>query len=75
MHGIDMVLEGPAGARHRYLLAVPPGSHSAELWVDGVKRQTGYGGLTEYRYYRGPEIGVNRYRSARGAASSRRTRK
>jgi tRNA A-37 threonylcarbamoyl transferase component Bud32 len=66
LHGIDIVLDGPAGAPHRYMLALPPASHFAELWVDGVKRHTGYGGHTEYRYRRGPEIGVARYRSARG---------
>jgi hypothetical protein len=66
IHGIDTVLDGPAGGRHRFMLALPPGSHSAELWVDGVKRQAGYGGLTDYRYYRGAEIGALRYRSTRG---------
>jgi hypothetical protein len=64
--GIDMPLPGPAGVRHRYVLALPPGSQSAELWVDGVKLYSGYTGLNEYLYHRGPEIGVARYRSTRG---------
>ena len=66
-HGIDLALDGAPGARHRYTLARAPGSQSADLWVDGVKRYSGYAGITQYVYRRGPEIGVNRYRSARGA--------
>jgi tRNA A-37 threonylcarbamoyl transferase component Bud32 len=67
IHGIDEMLPGPAGRRHRYLLALPPGSATAELWVDGVRHYSGYSGLQEYRYYRGPEMDVARYRSARAA--------
>jgi hypothetical protein len=66
IHGAELPLPEPAGARHRYVLALPPGSTSAELWVDGVKRYSGYAGTNEYLYGRGPEIGATRYRSARG---------
>jgi hypothetical protein len=48
------------------VLALAAGSKAAELWVDGVKLYSGYTGLAEYVYQRGPEIGVARYRSARG---------
>ncbi len=65
IHGIEFPLEGTAGARHRYVLAWFPGQ-GADLSVDGVKRYSGYEGLNEYLYHRGPEFNVNRYRSARG---------
>jgi serine/threonine-protein kinase len=67
IHGIDEMLPGPAGTRHHYMLALPPGSAEAELWVDGARRYAGYSGAQEYRYYRGPEICAARYRSARAA--------
>jgi tRNA A-37 threonylcarbamoyl transferase component Bud32 len=67
IEGIEMPLPGPPGARHRYVFALERPSAGAELWVDGVKRYSGYKGLTQYLYQRGPEIGVARYRSARSA--------
>jgi serine/threonine protein kinase len=67
VRGIDLPLAGPPGVRHRYVLDFHPQSATAALWVDGVKRFAGYSGLSEFRYHRGPEIGANRYRSARGA--------
>lgn len=66
IHGVDLPLSGPPHSRHHYVLALSSGSKSAEIWVDGVKRYSGYSGLSEYLYGRGPEIGVARYRSARG---------
>jgi tRNA A-37 threonylcarbamoyl transferase component Bud32 len=66
IHGIDFALPGPAGARRRYMLELLPGSKTADLWVGGVKLYSGYAGLNEYLYNRGLEIGVARYRSARG---------
>ena len=75
IHGIDIPLPGPAGARHRYLLALSPGSPAAELWVDGVKVYSGYTGVNEYLYQRGFEVGVTRYRSARGVGVFWRDRK
>ena len=64
--GVELTLGGPSGSRHRYLLALPAGSSSAEFSVDGVSRYSGYKGVKEYLYRRGPEIGVARYRSTRG---------
>jgi serine/threonine protein kinase len=66
MHGIDRTLAGPSGARRKYLVAYHPGS-GAELWVDGARLYQGFRGCAEYLYPRGPEFGVARYRSARGA--------
>jgi hypothetical protein len=66
IHGTDLPVAGPAGARHRYVLELSAGSKTAELWVDGAKRYSGYPGLTEYLYHRGPEIGVFRTRNGRG---------
>ncbi|HKA02377.1 MAG TPA: hypothetical protein VKE70_37960, partial [Candidatus Solibacter sp.] len=67
IRGIDLPLTGPPGARHRYRLEFQGAAAMADLWVDGVKRFTGYRGLSEFRDYRGVEIGANRYHSVRGA--------
>ncbi|MBZ5607988.1 MAG: serine/threonine protein kinase [Acidobacteriia bacterium] len=64
--GIELPLTGLPGTRHKYVFTLQPPSTGAELWVDGVKLYSGYQGLTQYLYHRGPEIGVARYRSARG---------
>jgi hypothetical protein len=64
--GVDLPLPGPPAVRHSFVLQLPQGSDAAELWVDGVKAFTGYRGLDDFRYGRGPEFGVSRYRSARG---------
>jgi len=66
IHGIDMTLGGPSGARRRYLFAYHPGA-GAEVWVDGTRLYSNFHGCTEYLYFRGAEFGVARYRSARGA--------
>lgn len=65
--GLDWTVPGPPGLRHAFVLERPRGSETADLWVDGVKRLTGYSGLNEFRYTGGPEFGIVRYRSARGA--------
>lgn len=65
MHGIDMTLGGPSGARRKFLVVYHPAS-GAELWVDGARLYRGFPGCAEYLYPRGPEFGVARYRSARG---------
>ena len=74
IRGIDLPLAAPRGVSHRYLLQFQPQSATAELWVDGVKRVSGYSGLNEYRYQRGVEIATTRYRSARGAGVFRSVR-
>jgi Protein kinase domain len=65
--GVELPLPGSPEVRHRFTLMLRPPSIAAELWVDGVRYYSGYRGLNDYRYYRGAEIGVYRYRSARGA--------
>jgi serine/threonine protein kinase len=67
IQGIDLPLPGPAGVRHSYRIEFQPRSATVDLWVDGAKRYSGYTGLSEFCYYRGPEMGAHRYRSARGA--------
>jgi hypothetical protein len=66
-HGLDWSIPGPAGARHRVVLVGEPGGNVAELFVDGVKRISGYRGQPEYRYSRGLQFGAGRYRSQRGS--------
>ncbi len=67
IEGIEFPLSGPPGTRHRYVFTMPSHSQTAELWVDGVKLYSDYRGLTQYRYHRGPEIGIGRSRSERAA--------
>ena len=67
IEGIEFPLPGPPGTRHRYVFSMPPHSNATELWVDGAKLYSGYRGLTQYRYHRGPEIGVGRSQSERAA--------
>ncbi len=62
-HGLDWTLSGPGGARHQFVLAWAPDPGMAELFVDGVKRISGYEGTPEFRYARGLQIGAARYRS------------
>jgi len=61
--GIDRVLPGPAGARHRVVMKWTPAAE-AEFWADGVKLVSGYSGLGDFRYARGLSFGATRYRSA-----------
>jgi len=63
---IERVLPGPPGARHRLDLKWTPATQ-AELWVDGVKRITGYTGEPFYRYGHGLQFGAARNRSKRAA--------
>jgi hypothetical protein len=65
-HGLDWTLPGPAGARHQLILAWTPESGTAELFVDGVQRISGYRGTPEFRYDLGFTFGAARYRSQRG---------
>jgi serine/threonine-protein kinase len=65
--GVQFPLPGPRGARHQYMLVLQRPDAGADLWIDGVKYYSGYRGLSQYLYERGPEIGVAQYRSSRGA--------
>ena len=65
--GIDRVLPGPTGARHRMVMKWTP-STEAEFWVDGRKLVSGYRGTAEFRYARGLTFGATRYRSGKAAA-------
>jgi tetratricopeptide (TPR) repeat protein len=66
LQGPEWPIEGPAGARHKLVLAMTPASGYADLWVDGVKRISSYPGMDNYRYRRGFEIGTGRYASQLG---------
>jgi len=66
-HGLDWTLPGPAGARHRFVLAWTPKAGTAELLVDGVKRVSGYRGTPDFRYSRGLQLGAARFRSQRAS--------
>ena len=59
--GVDLPLTPKPGGRHRYVFGVGPRATTAEVWVDGIRYYSGYKGLTDFRYQRGPEIGVAAY--------------
>jgi hypothetical protein len=65
LKGLDYVLPGPGGARHKFVVAAGTRTGLASLWVDGVKRLTGYPGTTDYHYGWGLGFGGFRYRSQR----------
>jgi hypothetical protein len=65
--GLEWPIPGPPGERHRLHMTQAAGSETADLWVDGVKRLTGAPGVDDYRYHRGVEVGVAKYRSVRAA--------
>ena len=65
--GPGWTLPGPAGARHEFVLVWTPATATADLFVDGVKRISGYQGSTTFRYGRGVQIGASRYRSERAS--------
>ncbi len=58
---------GPAGARHRLVLAASPGEAGADLWVDGVRAITGYHGSPDFRYNRGLMFGASCWRGRRAS--------
>jgi len=65
--GLDWTLPAPVGARHHFELSWRPDPGEAELWVDGVKRISGYRGVSDFRYARGLQFGAGRYRSRRAS--------
>jgi serine/threonine-protein kinase len=65
--GLDQPLPGPAGARHQLVLIWTPEPGQAELWVDGIKRISGYKGTRDFRYARGLVFGAFTYRSRRAS--------
>jgi serine/threonine protein kinase len=68
IQGIDHVLAGPPGRRHKLVLTWTPSSE-AEAWVDGARVISGYKGNPEFRYARGLEFATSRRFSRRGAGT------
>lgn len=75
LRGMDFV-QSPAGVYHTYELAYDPGLRTADLWVDGERRLTGYPGWTQnpYQLEAGLHFGTAVYRSERGVGSFRLVR-
>jgi serine/threonine protein kinase len=73
--GLDF-LQSPAGSYHRYELIYDPVLKTADLWIDGERRLTGYQGWTQnsYQLDAGLMFGVAVYKSEHGAGSFRSVR-
>jgi hypothetical protein len=75
LRGLDLV-QRPAGGYHRYELIYDPVLKSADLYIDGEVRLTGYRGWNEnvFRLDPGLLFGAATYKSERGAGSFRSVR-
>ncbi|RPH64808.1 MAG: hypothetical protein EHM89_00740 [Acidobacteria bacterium] len=73
--GLDF-LQSPAGSYHRYELIYDPTLKTADLWIDGERRLTGYQGWTQnsFQLDAGLMFGVAVYKSDHSAGSFRSVR-
>jgi tRNA A-37 threonylcarbamoyl transferase component Bud32 len=73
--GMDLE-QRPAGAYHRYELRYDAALKTADLWIDGERRLTGYRGWTQntFRLGAGLNFGVAVYESDHGVGSFRLVR-
>jgi serine/threonine protein kinase len=73
--GLDF-LQSPAGSYHRYELIYDPTLKTADLWIDGERRLTGYQGWTQnsFQLDAGLMFGVAVYKSEHSAGSFRSVR-
>ncbi|HYM23895.1 MAG TPA: hypothetical protein VEU08_11815, partial [Vicinamibacterales bacterium] len=69
LEGLDWTPAATDDAYHTYDLRYDPGAQSAELWVDGVRRLTGYRGHSQFQQDGDLLFGVSVFQSARGVAS------
>jgi hypothetical protein len=72
--GIDFPLPRVANAYHSYELRYDAGLEMADLWIDGVKRLTGYRGHSQFQGDGDLIFGVGTYESSRGVASFQQVR-
>jgi hypothetical protein len=75
LRGLDFA-QAPPEEYHRYELVYDPLLRTADLWIDGERRLTGYPGWTQdpYRLDPGLHFGTAVYRSERGVGSFRTVR-
>ncbi len=66
MRGMDFV-QAPAAHYHEYELVYDPRLKSADLWVDGERRLTGYRGFSQYQENLGLIFSAFVYKSDRGS--------
>ncbi len=73
--GMDF-MQSPVGGYHRYEIIYDPALKTADLWIDGERRLTGYQGWTQntYRLDAGLIFGVAVYKSDHGIGSFRSVR-
>src|SRR5690606_4236934 len=68
------IRETPVALYRTYELFYDPQLESAELWVDGVKRLTGYKGHTQFQEDTGLLFSSHVWRSVQGSASYKSVR-
>jgi hypothetical protein len=75
LRGMDFV-QSPVGGYHRYELIYDAALKTADLWIDGERRLSGYQGWTQntYRLDAGLNFGVAVYKSEHGVGSFRSVR-
>jgi tRNA A-37 threonylcarbamoyl transferase component Bud32 len=73
LRGMDYV-QTPAGQYHEYALIYDPNLKSADLWVDGVRRLTGYTGFSQFQKDRGLLFSAMVHNSERGSGVFRSVR-
>jgi tRNA A-37 threonylcarbamoyl transferase component Bud32 len=69
IQGMELRLPRGDATYHKYELRFDPGLQSADLWVDGDRRLTGYRGHTQFQENMGLFFGAGPYKSVRGLAS------
>jgi hypothetical protein len=66
--------QSPTGQYHEYELIYDPNLKSADLWVDKVRRLTGYRGHSQYQEDTGLIIAAGVYKSDRGSMAFKSVR-
>jgi serine/threonine protein kinase len=72
--GVDLLLPHDADAYHAYELRYDPGLQVADLWIDGVRRLTGYPGHSQFQVDGDLLFGVAVLGSAQAVASFQHVR-
>jgi len=73
MRGLD-VMQSPTDQYHSYELVYDPNLQTADLWIDGVRRLTGYGGHRQYQEDNGLLFSSHVYNSNQGSATFKSVR-
>lgn len=69
IEGLTFALSRAEPVYHKYELRFDPSLEAAQLWVDGIKRLTGYRGHQQFQEGRGLSFGAAVHKSPRAMAS------